>query len=162
MLTEPLWVFLLTTVGGAMLFLLLVRRPLRDEPGQLQLATAGAIASPPSTAPMPGGPAPLPGGPAPLPGGPKEALASTSQLGPTRPSDHVPRLFEKPPAKDVERLAIRSRRVRLNAAPDDLRSAELGRLDLGDEIELLDSFEGFVQVRTPEGTTGWIRRTALI
>jgi hypothetical protein len=131
-----------------MLFLLLVRRPLRDDQDQLQLATAGAMAGPPSTAPMPGGP--------------KETLASTSQLGPTRPSDHVPRLFDKPPAKDVERLAIRSRRVRLNAAPDDLRSAELGRLDLGDEIELLDSFEGFVQVRTPDGTTGWIRRTALI
>jgi Bacterial SH3 domain len=148
MLTEPLWVFLLTTTGGAMLFLLLLRRPLRDDQGQLQLATAGATAGPPLTAPVAGGP--------------KAALESTSQLGPTRPSDHVPRLFDKPPAKDVERLAIRSRRVRLNATPDDLRSAELGRLDLGDEIELLDSFEGFVQVRTPDGTTGWIRRTALI
>jgi hypothetical protein len=147
MLTEPLWVFLLTTTGGAMLFLLLVRRPLRDDQGQLQLAAAGATAAPPLTAPVAAGP--------------KEALASTS-LGPTRPSDHVPRLFDKPPAKDVERLVIRSRRVRLNATPDDLRSAELGRLDLGDEIELLDSFEGFVQVRTPDGTTGWIRRTALI
>jgi hypothetical protein len=129
-----------------MLFLILVRRPLRDEEGQLQLATAGSTAGH-STTPV---------------AGPKDALASTSQLGPTRPSDHVPRLFEKPPAKDIERLTIRSRRVRLNGEPDDLRSAELGRLDLGDEIELLDSFEGYVQVRTPDGTIGWIRRTALI
>ena len=148
MLTEPLWVFLLTTAGGAMLFLLLVRRPLRDDQGQLQLATAGAIAAPPSTAPMPGGP--------------RDALASTSQLGPTRPSDHVPRLFDKPPGKDVERLAIRSRRVRLNAAPDDLRSAETRSARPGRRDRAPRFIAGFVQVRTPDGTIGWIRRTALI
>jgi SH3-like domain-containing protein len=50
------------------------------------------------------------------------------------------------------------RRVRLSDAPDDVSSRELGRLDRGDEVELVDSYEGFLQVRTPDGTVGWIPR----
>jgi hypothetical protein len=74
----------------------------------------------------------------------------------------VARTFTDPPAKGVERATVRSRRVRFNAEPDDLRSAELGRLDRGDEVEIVGSFEGFLNVRIPDGTTGWIHRAALI
>ncbi len=43
------------------------------------------------------------------------------------------------------------RRVRLSDGPDDVGSRELDRLDRGDEVEIVGSFEGFLQVRTPEG-----------
>ena len=58
-------------------------------------------------------------------------------------------VFDKPPAKGVERLKMAYRRVRISDAPDDVSSRELGRLDRGDEVELVDSYEGFLQVRTP-------------
>ena len=72
------------------------------------------------------------------------------------------RTFTKPPGKGVERATVRSRLVRFNAEPDDLRSAELGRLDRGDEVEIVGSFEGFLNVRVPDGTTGWIHRAAIV
>ncbi len=74
----------------------------------------------------------------------------------------VARTFTKPPGKGVERATVRSRLVRFNAEPDDIRSAELGRLDRGDEVEIVGSFEGFLNVRVPDGTTGWIHRAALV
>lgn len=68
------------------------------------------------------------------------------------------RTFDKPPAKGVERVKMSYRRVRLSEGPDDVGSRELDRLDRGDEVEILGSFEGFLQVRTPEGVEGWIPR----
>ena len=61
-------------------------------------------------------------------------------------------------AKAAERFQIGYRGVRVGDGPDDLRSRELGRLDRGDEVEILGSHEGFLQVRTPTGLTGWIPR----
>ena len=70
--------------------------------------------------------------------------------------------FGKPPARGVERATVRSRLVRLNSEADDIRSIELGRLDRGDEVEIVDSFEGFLYVRRPDGATGWIRRATIV
>ena len=50
------------------------------------------------------------------------------------------------------------RRVRISSEPDAVRSVELGRLDRGDEVEILESHEGFLRVRTPDDITGWILR----
>ena len=72
------------------------------------------------------------------------------------------RIFDKPPEKGVERAKVGYLRVRLSSKPDVLRSVELGRLDRGDEVEILDSFEGFLQVRTPDDITGWILRHTLV
>jgi len=60
--------------------------------------------------------------------------------------------------KGPERFHIGYRGVRLGDGPDEFRSTELGRLDRGDEVEILGSHEGFLQVRTPAGLTGWIPR----
>jgi SH3-like domain-containing protein len=35
---------------------------------------------------------------------------------------------------------------------------ELGRLERGDEVEILESYEGFLRIRTPDGITGWVQR----
>ena len=34
----------------------------------------------------------------------------------------------------------------------------LARLERGDEVEIVDSQEGYLNVRTPNGLTGWIPR----
>ena len=73
-----------------------------------------------------------------------------------------PQTFTKPPGKGVERLKVGYRMVRLSEGVDDVSSRELGRLDRGDEVEVVDSFEGFLQVRTPDGLTGWIPRHTIL
>jgi len=72
------------------------------------------------------------------------------------------RTFAKPPKKGVERAKVGYRRVRISSEPDAVRSVELGRLDRGDEVEILESHEGFLRVRTPDDITGWILRHTVI
>jgi hypothetical protein len=72
------------------------------------------------------------------------------------------RTFEKPAAKGVARAKVGYRQVRISSEPDALRSTELGRLDRGDEVEILDSHEGFLRVRTPDEITGWILRHTIV
>lgn len=72
------------------------------------------------------------------------------------------RVFTKPPKKGVERAKVGYRRVRISSEPDAVRSDELGRLDRGDEVEILDSSEGFLRIRTPDNMTGWILRHTIV
>jgi hypothetical protein len=72
------------------------------------------------------------------------------------------RTFGKPPPKGVERAMVGYRRVRISSEPDAVRSVELGRLDRGDEVEILESHEGFLRVRTPDDITGWILRHTVV
>jgi len=146
-LTTPLGIFALTSVGGSLLFLMLVRRPMLDDVSPRSLLLAHAAVGAPASSQDP----------------------TTSAVAPraavARPGRAVvppqTRVFDRPPADGVERFKIAYVRVRLSSFPDDLRSTELGRLHRGDEVELVDSFEGYLQVRTPTGVTGWIHRNAL-
>lgn len=72
------------------------------------------------------------------------------------------RTFGKPPKKGVERAKVGYRLVRISSEPDATRSVELGRLDRGDEVEILESHEGFLRVRTPDDITGWILRHTIV
>ena len=72
------------------------------------------------------------------------------------------RSFAKPPKKGIERVKVGYRRVRISSEPDEVRSSELGRLERGDEVEILGSHEGFLQVRTPDDITGWIQRHTIL
>ena len=74
----------------------------------------------------------------------------------------VARKFDKPPRKGIERARVGYRRVRIGSEPVDVGSTELGRLDRGDEIEILESHEGFLRVRTPDHITGWIPRQTIL
>jgi SH3-like domain-containing protein len=62
----------------------------------------------------------------------------------------------------VDRRTIGYRLVRLSDGPDDLRSSEIGRLDRGDEVEIIGDVGGFLQVRTPGGLEGWVPRIAIV
>jgi hypothetical protein len=150
MAAHPLIVWSITTSGGVLLFLLLLRRS-KDEDDRL-VAERLAIGA----AGAPG----LAQGVSPL---------RTVDPPPTRPVGRAtmlppvpPRTFDKPPARDTERAKVGYRRVRISSKPDAVRSLELGRLDRGDEVEIVDSYEGFLQVRTPDGITGWILRHTII
>ena len=89
-------------------------------------------------------------------------VASWAASDLTRPKPKAstgPQTFAKPPGKGVERLKVGYRMVRLSEGVDDVSSRELGRLDRGDEVEVIGSYEGFLQVKTPDGLTGWIPGT---
>jgi hypothetical protein len=89
---------------------------------------------------------------APQPAAPAAATATGAAAG------TAARTFAKGPPKGVERAKITYRQVRISSEPDVVQSVELGRLDRGDEVEIVESFEGFLRVRTPDGVTGWIVR----
>jgi hypothetical protein len=70
--------------------------------------------------------------------------------------------FTKPPRKGVVRSTVAYRLVRVTDGPDDHESTEIGRLDRGDEVEVIGDSEGYLKVRTPSGLEGWIPRMVLL
>jgi hypothetical protein len=135
---NPLLVWLVTATGGVSLLLLLVRRSRHHESGPNGLFPAAA---PTGTVATVGSQRPPPG-------------EGSVKADPARTFDM--------PAKGADRARVGYRQVRVSSKPDAVRSVELGRLDRGDEVEILDSFEGFLQVRTPDDITGWILRHTLV
>lgn len=60
-----------------------------------------------------------------------------------------------------ERRVIRYRVVRLLDAPDELRSADIGQLDQGDEVQLLEKSGSYWLVLCPDGRQGWLHKMTL-
>jgi hypothetical protein len=145
-LAGPILVWLLTSLGGIWLFFFLVRRSQDAAPEGLMLLGATAVAV--ATAPSPPPPVEVP---------PARPTGRATMLPPI-----PPRTFDKPPVKGIERAKIGYRRVRISSKPDSVRSVERGRLERGDEVEILDSYEGYLEIRTPDGITGWILRHTII
>lgn len=157
----PFFAWLGTTVGGVLLFLFLVRRRREDAPS---LATfvleSPAPFAPPAVAPVPqGSTADPPAAKAPS----KNAAAARRTRGRKASQASAPSggatvsAFSKRPAKGVERVFVSYRGVQMGATPDDGRPM-VARLERGDEVEIIGSQEGFLNVRTPSGLTGWIPR----
>jgi hypothetical protein len=100
--------------------------------------------------------------------GAESSDASVAGWDTTRPSGRfvgvgrAPLLFDRPAAAGVDRQTVAYRYVRVSAGPDDLRFPELARLDRRDEVEVLGSEAGFLQVRTPDGIVGWVPRIVLV
>jgi hypothetical protein len=63
--------------------------------------------------------------------------------------------------EDYERRQIRYRLVRLLDSPDELRSSEIGVLDRGDEVLLLERRGVYWLVMCPDGRQGWLHRMTL-
>jgi hypothetical protein len=61
----------------------------------------------------------------------------------------------------LEHRRIRYRVVRLLDSPDELRGEELGILDQGDEVQLVERNGPFWFVRCPDGRQGWVHRMTL-
>ena len=69
--------------------------------------------------------------------------------------------FDAAAAAGSERRLVRYRVVRMMDGPDEIRSQEVGQLEENDELEVLGRYAGYVHVRTPVGTEGWVHRTTL-
>jgi hypothetical protein len=65
------------------------------------------------------------------------------------------------PIEGRERRLIRYTAVRLLDAPDELRSAAIGSLTQGDEVQLLEKSGTFWLVLCPDGRQGWIHKMTL-
>jgi len=65
------------------------------------------------------------------------------------------------PLANFERRLISYRLVRLLDSPDDIRSLEIGILDQGDEVQLLERRGVYWLVLCPDGRQGWVHRMTL-
>jgi hypothetical protein len=65
------------------------------------------------------------------------------------------------PLDGHERRLIRYRLVRLLESPDELRAAEIGSLDQGDEVQLLRRSGTYWEVLCPDGRQGWVHKMTL-
>jgi hypothetical protein len=77
------------------------------------------------------------------------------------PIEHVPVRFGRSTVPGGPRRRVGYRLVRMSTEPDELRGAEVGRLDRGDEVEVLREEASYVLVLTPDETIGWVHRTTL-
>ncbi len=66
------------------------------------------------------------------------------------------------PIDDYERRRIGYRLVRLLDSPDELRANEVGTLDQGDEVLLLEQRGTYWRVLCPDGREGWVHRMTLV
>jgi hypothetical protein len=65
------------------------------------------------------------------------------------------------PTDGVERRTVRYHVVQLLDAPDELRSAAVGTLTQGDEVQLLERSGTYWRVLCPDGQEGWLHRMTL-
>lgn len=65
------------------------------------------------------------------------------------------------PLENYERRSIGYRLVRLLDSPDEVRATEIGVLDQGDEVQLLNRHGAYWQVLCPDGRQGWLHRMTL-
>jgi hypothetical protein len=73
----------------------------------------------------------------------------------------APILFGAPPALGLDRCRVSSRLVPLRSEPDVVDGLLLGRLDIGDEVDVLRQEGTHCYVRTPSGAEGWVPGLAL-
>ncbi|HYM82738.1 MAG TPA: SH3 domain-containing protein, partial [Candidatus Dormibacteraeota bacterium] len=77
------------------------------------------------------------------------------------PIEHVPVRFREDVGAGVDRRRVTYRLVRVGTEPDEFAGEEVGRVDRGDEVEVLRESGGYCLIRTPDGIVGWIHRTTL-
>jgi hypothetical protein len=95
----------------------------------------------------------------------RPSLLQARKADPTRDATIAPRLsFDHGlvgPIDGRERRLIRYALVRLLDVPDELRGSEIGFLDQGDEVQLLERRGSFWLVLCPDGSQGWLHRMTL-
>jgi hypothetical protein len=96
----------------------------------------------------------------------RPSLIQARKADPVRSFTPAPRLtfdvgLTGPLAGHHERRLIRYRVVRLLDSPDELRGIEIGYLDEGDEVELLEQHGAYWLVTAPDGQQGWLHKMTL-
>lgn len=161
----PMGLWLMATIAGMFLFLFMMRRGRRDERHPVTGALADDDGALPAalgvgTAALANGETSLEEAQMPRWRRPSlQAARHASRYGP--PVSRPALKFNEPPGSGIERVAVHYRFVRVADSPDDIRSVELGRLDRGDEVDVLDRRTGFAFVRAPDGLEGWVPRMTI-
>ena len=155
------------TAGSLLFAFALARRTGEDDlpPFTFAMATAGAAASvadggtaPPASVPEAVEDVPDPE--ALIPRWRRPSLQAARQSHWAEEGMRVPQRFPAgAPAGD--RRIVAYRLVLVSDRPDDRDAVELGRVDRGDEVELLRRDKGFALVRAPDGLEGWIDASTL-
>ncbi len=95
----------------------------------------------------------------------RPSLLMARKADPIRDATPAPRLtFDEGLVGSLdghERRVIRFRVVRLLDAPDELRGSEIGYLDQGDEVQLLERYGAYCLVLSPDGQQGWLHKMVL-
>ncbi len=117
-------------------------------------------------APAPGRDSSVPQSELELPRWRRPSLMEARRADPTRGSLHETRnlTFERGavgPVEGYERRLLRYRLVSLLDAPDEVRGREVGVLDQGDEVQLLQRSGAYWLVLAPDGSRGWLHRMTL-
>jgi hypothetical protein len=141
------------------LFLFFKRRR-RDDPARPAVmlpAVAGVETS--------SGPGPVDADEALIPRWRRPSLQEVRRADPLRAVAEQPHLsFEESavlPVANRERRRIRYRLVRLLDSPDEFRSTEIGVLDEGDEVQLLERQGLYWLVLCPDGRRGWVHQMTI-
>lgn len=160
-----------TTSVAAMAFLIFGKRRRDGEPPAPDevLATSAALmtAVPTASVAQPEGGLPSSGEPdeSGMPRWRRPSLMAARKSDPLRAESTAVKLSFEDGAVDAldghERRRIKYRVVRLLDAPDELRSHEIGVLDEGDEVQLLERSGSFWRVHCPDGSQGWVHRMTL-
>ena len=95
----------------------------------------------------------------------RPSLIQARKADPIRDTEPAPRLtFDQGlvgPLDGRERKVIRYRVVRLLDSPDELRGSEIGYLDQGDEVQLIEKYGAYWLVLSPDGQQGWLHKMTL-
>jgi len=95
----------------------------------------------------------------------RPSLLQARKLDPVRDTTPALRLtFDQGlvgPLAGHERRVIRYRVVRLLDSPDELRGSEIGYLDQGDEVQVLEKQGVYCLVLCPDGQQGWLHKMVL-
>jgi hypothetical protein len=95
----------------------------------------------------------------------RPSLIEARKADPARAAPSSVRLsFENGAVEAVvgrERRVIRYSAVRLLDAPDELRSEDIGHVDQGDEVQLLERSGAYWLVLCPDGRQGWLHKMTL-
>jgi hypothetical protein len=164
LITTAILVWSLTSGFGVLLFAVALRR--LSPADSVPVGPTRRLAFPRRRSTEPAGSPPEPEGEAGLPDVhlPRWLRPTSGNIGvpAVPPVSRDPIRFTTPPRKGVERSTVAYRLVRVSDGPDDHSSIEIGRLDRGDEVEVIGDIEGFLKVRTPTGLEGWIPRMVLV
>ena len=95
----------------------------------------------------------------------RPSLLQARKADPIRDATPAPRLtFDEGLVGSIaghERRLIRYRVVRLLDSPDELRGTEIGYLDQGDEVQLIEKYGAYCLVIAPDGQQGWLHKMTL-
>lgn len=153
----PITSWVASCLLGLLMYAIVIRRRRETDDGGLRFAVALPLHALPAG---PGGDVEIDDGPidaeATIPRWrrPSVQAARQSRLGTDTVS--LPIRFTTPPRPGDDRRVVGYRLVRVADSPDEIRSAEVGRFDRGDEVDVLETLLQWTRVRGANGLEGWV------